>query len=107
MPSIEQTCCLTLTLAFICRTQASKINHMAAKEVTHSSQGAEKFHVELHLLLEKALGSVRVDFALNYTHVTPTVCCLCKLPSWPIPAVSQQIRLRLLTLLPLAEETLY
>lgn len=80
---------------------------MAIKEVTHSSRGAEKFHVELHLLFEKAPGSVRMGFALNYTHVTPTVCCLCKLPSWLIPVVSQERRLRLLMLLPLAEETLF
>lgn len=48
-----------------------------------------------------------MGFALNYTHVTPTVCCLCKLPSWLIPVVSQERRLRLLMLLPLAEETLF
>lgn len=76
---------------------------MAVKKVTHSSWGSEKFRVELHLLFEKALGSVRTDFALNYTCVTLTVCCLYKLPSWLIPAVSQEIHLRLLTLLPLAE----
>lgn len=63
---------------------------MAVKEVTHSSRGSEHFHVELYLLSEKALGYVRADFALNYTRVTPTVCCLCKLSSWSIPAVPQR-----------------
>lgn len=103
VPKIEQTCCLTLTSPFISRTQASKINHMAVKEVTHSSWGSEKFHVELYLVFEKALGYVRTDFALNYTCVTSTVCCLCKLSSWLVLLVSQEISLRLLTLLPLAE----
>lgn len=47
--------------------QASKINHMAVKKVTHSSRASEHFHVELYLPSEKALGYVRADFALNYT----------------------------------------
>lgn len=76
---------------------------MAVKKVTQSSGGSEKFHVELYLLFEKALGYVRTDFALNYTCVTPTICCLCKLSSWLILVASQEISWRLLTLLPLAE----
>lgn len=79
------------------------MNHRAVKKFAHSSRGSEKFHVELHLVFEKALGYVRTDFALNYTRVTPTVCCLRKLSPWLIRVVSQEISLRLLTLLPSAE----